>query len=147
LVAEQAGGGRGDARPNPAANAGNRGGWCGARAAGSQPATRAASGPDLGVLRPLREELADGPVHLGTRKRGPELSQSRKTWREPQQGVERRAGPVMGRSSPAIWRWARSRGRATGCGASAPAPVGALLPSFSGAEQTPGRPHPIKRAA
>src|SRR5262245_19263470 len=37
-----------------------------------QPGTRAASGPALGALRPLCEELADGPSDIGTRKRGPE---------------------------------------------------------------------------
>ena len=38
-----------------------------------QPGAREASGPDLGVLRPLCEELADGPGDIGTRKRGPKL--------------------------------------------------------------------------
>jgi hypothetical protein len=39
-----------------------------------QPGSRAASGPALGVLRPLCEVLADGPGDTGTRKRGPKLS-------------------------------------------------------------------------
>src|SRR2546423_10585200 len=43
-----------------------------------QPQTRAAPGPALGVLRPLCEELADGPPDNGTRKRGPELKHRRK---------------------------------------------------------------------
>jgi len=58
-----------------------------------QPGSRAASGPALGVLRPLREELANGPSDIGTRKRGPELRQKPKGFcQEPQQSVERRAG-------------------------------------------------------
>src|SRR4051812_36086024 len=42
------------------------------------PGSRAASGPALGVLRPLCEELANGPPDNGTRKRGPKLSHPRK---------------------------------------------------------------------
>src|SRR5215212_7764638 len=45
-----------------------------------QPGTRAASGPALGVLRPLCEELADGPPDNGIRKRGPELDECRKAF-------------------------------------------------------------------
>src|SRR3954468_9444747 len=56
---------------------------------GPQPDSRAASGPDLGVLRPLCEELADGPdTFTGTRKRGPELTQNRKGL--PRAAAERR---------------------------------------------------------
>jgi hypothetical protein len=50
--------------------------------------------------------------------------------RKPQQSAERRAGPRHGPvifGDPKIGPTAR---RTTGCGASAPAPVGALLPSF-----------------
>jgi hypothetical protein len=42
------------------------------------PGTRAASGPALGTLRSLCEELADGPSDIGTRKRGPKLKHRRK---------------------------------------------------------------------
>src|SRR3954471_22542465 len=83
---------------------------------GRQPDSRAASGPDLGVLRPLCEELADGPdTFTGTRKRGPELRQNRKAL--PRAAAERReARParVMGRvisGDPEIGSTAR---RATG---------------------------------
>ena len=64
--------------------------------------------------------------------------------RTPQQSVERRAGPRHGpviSGDPEMGLTAR---RATGCGASAPAPVGALLPSFfPGVEMDKGirRPH------
>src|SRR4051794_13814113 len=102
-----------------------------------QPDTRAASGPALGVLQPLCEELADGPSEIGTRKRGPELRQKPKGFcREPQQSVERRAGgriPPAISGDPEIDPTAR---RVTGCGASASAPVGALLPSFFGERKT-----------
>jgi hypothetical protein len=61
----------------------------------------------------------------------------------PQQSAERRAGPRHGSvifGDPKIGPLAR---RTIGCGASAPAPVGALLPSFfGGAENDKGRPPP-----
>src|SRR5947209_17505800 len=101
-----------------------------------QPETRAASGPALGVLRPLCEELADGPSDIGTRKRGPELSACRKAFARA--AAERRKArrpairPVIS-GDPEIGPTAR---RTIGCGASAPAPVGALLPLiFRGAEK------------
>src|SRR3954471_14611278 len=66
---------------------------------GRQPDSRAASGPDLGVLRPLCEELADGPdTFTGTRKRGPELRQNRKGL--PRAAAERRE--ARGRAFPAV---------------------------------------------
>src|SRR6185369_15865158 len=66
--------------------------------------------------------------------------------RTPQQSAERRAGPrhgpvIFGRF-PKIDLAAR---QVTGCGASAPAPVGALLPSFfRGAENGHGAPAPFR---
>ena len=62
----------------------------------------------------------------------------------PQQGAERRAGPRYGpviSGDPEMGSLAR---RTTGCGVSAPAPVGALLPSFfsTGAEDRQGAPAP-----
>src|SRR3954453_20887304 len=66
---------------------------------GPQPDSRAASGPDLGVLRPLCEELADGPdTFTGTRKRGPELRQNRKGL--PRAAAERRE--ARGWAFPAV---------------------------------------------
>jgi len=65
--------------------------------------------------------------------------------RTPQQGAERRAGlrhwPVIS-GDPVIGPLAR---RTTGCGASAPAPVGALLPLIflKGAEEGQGAPAPL----
>src|SRR5690242_3740151 len=60
------------------------------RGEASHLATRAASGPDPGVLRPLCEVLADGPTDMGTRKRGPKLSHSaRKAGDESRSGVPR----------------------------------------------------------
>ena len=112
-MAEQAGGGRGDARSNPAA---------GKAPLARRPRARFAAvlpggfGTALGALRPLCEVLADGPVHHGTRKRGPELSRTERIWREPQQSVERRAGPRHGlviSGDPEMGSTAR---RATGCG-------------------------------
>jgi len=50
------------------------------RAGARHPGTRAASGPALGVLRPLCEELADGPPDNGIRKRGPELGECQKAF-------------------------------------------------------------------
>jgi hypothetical protein len=67
--------------------------------------------------------------------------------RTPQQSAERRAGPRHGPvifGDPKIGLAAR---RVIGCGASAPAPVGALLPSRFRAEQKKTRaPAPLKRA-
>src|SRR5215212_9238274 len=62
-----------------------------------QPGTRAASGPALGVLRPLCEELADGPPDNGIRKRGPELRHRGNAM--PRAAAERREAP--GRAIPA----------------------------------------------
>src|SRR5437588_6233105 len=69
--------------------------------------------------------------------------------KKPQQSAERRAGgriPPVISGDPEIGSTAR---RVIGCGASAPAPVGALLPLiFSGAETDKGCPPPqSKRAA
>ena len=64
--------------------------------------------------------------------------------RTPQQSAERRAGPRHGpviSGDPEIGPLAR---RATGCGVSAPAPVGALLPSiFRERKQAKGHPPPL----
>ena len=134
-MAEQAGGGL-EIRPStPAAGAGKSAqAWCGACARGSQPRSRAASGPALGVRRPLREELAAwGCAGLRTQeaRTGAEKCRSRAPRGAP-------AG-VIGRRSLAIRRSVRSRGGPPGAAASAPAPVGALLPSFfQGAGKTKG---------
>jgi hypothetical protein len=131
---------------NPAANAGNRGGWGGARARGSQPRTRAASGHALGVLRPLCEELADGPVHHGTRKRGPKPKHRRKAM--PRAAAERRearrptllAGDLR-RSGDRPDRKAGHRVRrfrTSACRRSAP------LIFFQGAENRRGAPAPCQ---
>src|SRR5437588_10997661 len=69
--------------------------------------------------------------------------------KKPQQSVERRAGgriPPVISGDPEMDPTAR---RVTGCGASAPAPVGALLPSFLwGAETDKAQPaRHDKRAA
>ncbi len=145
-MAEQAGGGRGDARPTPAA--GKRSNpqtcWRGARAAGSQPASRAASEPALGALRPLREELADGPdSSRGYASAARSWANAERHSPEPQQGAARRAGPRHGPvifGDPKIGPLAR---RTTGCGASAPAPVGALLPRLR-ASRYGGRASPLE---
>jgi hypothetical protein len=68
---------------------------------------------------------------------------------EPLHSVERRAGPRHGpviSGDPEMGATAR---RVTGCGASAPAPVGALLPSFfwSGNRRRRKPARPFKRAA
>jgi hypothetical protein len=94
--------------------------------------------PPWGYYGPCARCSLKAPVHRGE-KRGPELRHRPRRCREPQQGAERRAGP---RHGPAIFgdpkigpsaRWA------IGCGVSAPAPVGALLPSrFSGSGRGQG---------
>jgi hypothetical protein len=65
---------------------------------------------------------------------------------EPPQSVERRTGPRHGlviSGDPEMGPLAR---RTTGAAASAPAPVGALLPSFSGErKQTKGIRRPAKK--
>ena len=110
---------------------------CGACAVGPrQPGTRAASGPALGVLRPLREELADArPVHRDMQARtgaAPPPHGSGKSRSRASRGAPAR---VMGRSSPANRRWtAREAGH--GVRRSAPAPVGALLPYFFGSAKS-----------
>jgi hypothetical protein len=94
------------------------------RAGARHPGTRAASGPALGVLRPLREELAADPA------RSPEEA---RTEAEKCRGRAPRGAPVrvMGRRSPGVLGDRPDREAGHGCGASAPAPVGALLPSFA----------------
>jgi hypothetical protein len=92
VLTEQAGGAAGDQASGPGVDEGRplvrR-----LRVRPRQPGTRAASGPALGVLPPLCEELANGPSDIGTRKRGPKLRQKPKGFcRELQQSVERRAG-------------------------------------------------------
>jgi hypothetical protein len=120
------------------------------RGAPRQLATRAASGPALGALRPLCEVLADGPGDTGTRKRGPELGESRKAFARA--AAERREA-----RRPASWAGdlRRSEDRSARetdqrVRRSAPAPVGALLPScFSrSGKQTKAQPaRHDKRAA
>src|SRR5205085_3122283 len=109
-------------------------GPCGRQACG----TRAARGSIWRALRSSRQELADH------RARTKSMMESRaRDRRKPQQSAERRAGrrnrPVIF-GDPKIGPLAR---RTTGCGVSASAPVGALLPSFfSAAETDEGHPAP-----
>ena len=111
---------------------------------GRQPDSRAASEPVLGVLRPLCEVLADGPgSSRGFASTDRRWANAERHSPEPLQSVERRAGlrywPVIS-GDPEIGLAAR---RATGAAASAPAPVGALLPShFSGNGNRRGQPEP-----
>ena len=71
-------------------------GACGSRPSAGLPG---GFGPDLGVLRSLCEELADGPdTFTGTRKRGPELRQNRKDL--PRAAAERRE--ARGWAFPAV---------------------------------------------
>ena len=95
-----------------------------------QPAPGRLRDPPLGHYDPCaRCSLTARPDRRDTQAR-PGAERWRKRWREPQQGAERRAGlrhwPVIS-GDPEIGPLAR---RTIGCGASAPAPVGALLPSF-----------------
>ena len=96
--------------------------WGGARGRDSQPRTRAASGLRPEVLRPPARSWLTA-TRIASPKARPDAV--RKT---PQQGAERRAGlrhwPVIS-GDPEMDPAAR---RVTRCGASAPAPVGALLP-------------------
>jgi hypothetical protein len=93
--------------------------------------------------------LADGPDDTGTRKRGLELShQSKGRWREPQQGVERRAGlrywPVIF-GDPKIGPLAR---RAIGCGVPHQRLSALCSPHFSGSgKQGEGHPAPHSNRA
>ena len=86
------------------------------------------------------QELADGGA------RAPQKARPDAVRRTPQQSAERRAGlrhwPVIS-GDPEMGATAR---RAIRCGASAPAPVGVLLPSFSRAENRRGAPAPTNRA-
>ena len=98
----------------------------------------------VGLISPLPGRLRDPPWgHYGPCARssldrvGAMPVREARTGAEemPQQSAERRAGPRHGpviSGDPEIGPLAR---RATGCGASAPAPVGALLPSFFREEQ------------
>ena len=133
---EQAGCAAGDQASGPGAN--DEGvirlcGACGSRP--RQPDSRAASGHALGALGPLCEELAR---RIGANADPGSADRSRKM---PQQSAERRAGPRHGpviSGDPEMDLTAR---QVIGCGASAPAPVGALLPSFFGEQKwTRGRP-------
>ena len=115
--------------------------WCGARGRGSHsPHPGGVGAPPGGTTVPC-QELADDRRECAAKAR-PDAGR-----RTPQQSAERRAGPrhwpvISG--DPEIGPPAR---RATGCGASAPAPVGALLPLvFRGAENGQGVPAPPKRA-
>ena len=56
---------------------------------------RPASGPALGVLRPLCEELADGPSDIGTRKRGPKPGESRKAFARAAAGRREARRPTL----------------------------------------------------
>ena len=163
LEAEQAGGGRGDARsirrPKRETAAA---GAAPARAARNR-ATRAASEPALGVLRPPVRACSrsDGPVHHGRSQRrdtGARLNAERPFGRARSGAAarryERREGAparVMGRSSPAIRRWVRSRDEPRGAASSAPAPVGrSISPHFSrgaGKDAGAARAPRLKRAA
>src|SRR5215212_2280086 len=97
--------------------------------------TRAVSGLRPEVQRPPARSWLTG---ANAEKARPDVV--RKT---PQQSVERRAGgriPPAISGDPEIDLAAR---QITGCGASAPAPVGALLPSFfAGVETDKGAPTP-----
>jgi hypothetical protein len=113
--------------------------WRGARGRAARTArTRAASGLRPGTQRsPARSWLTGANAE----KARPDAVR-----RTPQQSAEKRAGlrhwPVIFGRFPKIGPLAR---RTTGCGASAPAPVGALLPSFFwGADK--GAPPPPQRA-
>ncbi len=120
-----------------------------AGAAPARPARNRSPGrlrqPALGVLRPLCEELANGPADSpGCASAGRSRGIAEERCQEPQQGAERRAGlrhwPVIS-GDPEMGSTAR---RALGCGVSAPAPVGALLPLIfsTGAEDRQGAPAP-----
>ena len=111
-AAASGGGPRGNPEPACAAPAGPA----------CQPGTRAASGPALGALGPLREELARRIGASRSGKRGPEPKNAAAGRREARRLAIR---PVIS-GEPEMGATAR---RVTGCGASAPAPVGALLPS------------------
>ena len=100
--------------------------------------TRAASGLRPEVLRPPARSWLTAALEAMLKARPGAVV------RTPQQSVERRAGlrhwPVIFGRFPKIGPLAR---RTTGCGASAPAPVGALLPSFFwGTEKDKGHPAP-----
>ena len=96
-AAASGGGPRGNPEPACAAPAGPA----------CQPGTRAASGPALGALGPLREELARRIGASRSGKRGPEPKNAAAGRRE-----ARRL--ASGRSSQANLRWARPRGASQG---------------------------------
>ena len=102
--------------------------------------------PPWGHYGPCARCSLTAPVHRGdTQARTGAEANAKSIRREPQQSVERRAGsrhgPVIS-GDPEMDPTAR---RVTGCGVSAPAPVGALLPSiFLGAETDKGIPAPLK---
>ena len=129
-MAEQAGGGtRRYSVPTPAAGARQfrASCWCGARGRGSQPRTRAASGLRPGTLRsPARSWLTIGGhvAHIdesAARRRKENAAAERRKARRPASwaGDLRRSGDRSARETDHRVR------------RSAPAPVGALLPSFS----------------
>jgi hypothetical protein len=149
-VAEQAGGERGDARSNPAAakRSDPRTRWRGARAAGSQPATRAASGPVLGVLRPCARCSLTARVHRRDTQARTGADPEPKGAGESRSGASRGARPgVPGRISgdPEIGVTARhatgAAFRASACRRSAP------LVFFGGAETDEGHPAPSPNRA
>ena len=112
-----------------------------------QPGARAASGPALGVLRPLCEELADGPGDTGTRKRGPKLRRMPKGMLRAASGAP--GGAHLRSQGKAARLTSASGGFAGPLGALAgPAFLGAPLPSFGeceGRPQTPGADAPRDR--
>ena len=138
---EQAGGGTGETGPRIRQPApGNSGPRAGAAPAGAltHSAHSGGVGAPLGGTTASCQELADDrwACFAPSTKARPDAGR-----RTPQQSAERRAGPRHGpviSGDPEIGPLAR---RTIGCGASAPAPVGALLPSFfRGAETDEGHP-------
>ncbi len=103
-----------------------------------QPDTRAARDPPGGTTAPAQELADDGGCDTCASQEA--RTRSRKM---PQQSAERRAGlrhwPVIS-GDPEM---GPTREAGHGCGASAPAPVGALLPSLFGERKTDeGHPPP-----
>jgi len=149
-MAEQAGGGTGEQVLNPAAGARQfrASCWGGARGRDSQPRTRAASGLRPEVLRPparswLTEPLGNCGLADVSVPKGRTESQIRKSRDGPESAARRRkenaaAGRRKARRPTSLAGDLRRSGdRADREAAhrvrrSAPAPVGALLPFFSG---------------